>query len=116
MLRKWKMLLLLSIASAGACAMKPSPREGEAPRESEAPHGGAAHILVAPRAGLSLEALDEILRRHGARRVDAIREINVQIVEVQPGVDAHALAKRLAQLPEIANAEVDERVPHAAPR
>ncbi len=106
MLRTRKILLILSLASAGACAMAPSPRESEAPR--------AAHILVVPRAGLALEALDEILARHGARRVDAIRAINVQIVEVAPGTDAHALAKRLAQLPEIANAEVDERVPPAA--
>jgi hypothetical protein len=113
MLRTRKILLILSLASAGACAMAQSPRESDAPREGEAPRGGA-HILVVPRAGLALEALDEILARHGARRVDAIRAINVQIVEVKPGTDAHALAKRLAQLPEIANAEVDERVPPAA--
>lgn len=103
----WKrnMVLVLSFAAACSCAIAEPPRENEARR--------GARILVVPRAGLALEALDEILRAHGARRVGAIPQINVHIVEVESGSDPHALAKLLEKLPQIKDAEVDERVPPA---
>ncbi len=97
-----KIVLILWFASACSCAIAEPPREHR--------------ILITPRSGLALEALDEILMRHGARRVDVIPQINVHIVEVQPGSDARAVAKLLGRYPEIKDAEVDERAPPAPQR
>ena len=99
---QWKSKIVLILSFASACAIAEPPREHR--------------ILVEPRSGLALEALDEILTRHGARRVDVIPQINVHIVEVQPGSDARALAKLLVRYPEIKDAEVDERLPPAPQR
>jgi thermitase len=74
-----------------------------------------ARLLVQPRAGLTLEQFDEILRGHGARRVSVIQQINVHVVELPPQADAQAVARLLKQNPHIESAEVDERVPPALP-
>jgi hypothetical protein len=68
-------------------------------------------LLVQPRAGVTLEQLDEALRRHGARRVDAVPQINVHIVELPSKANARAAALELKSDPRIESVEVDERVP-----
>jgi hypothetical protein len=70
-------------------------------------------LLVQPRAGLSLEQLDQILRAHGARRVSVIQQINVHVVELLPKADAQSVARTLRQNPHIESVEVDERLPPA---
>jgi hypothetical protein len=68
---------------------------------------------VQPRAGFANEALDEILRRHGARRVNAIAQINTHIVEVPSRADGQALMRELQQHPQIEFVEIDKRLPPA---
>ena len=96
-------LLVLLLAVVWSCAVAELPRETQ-PRP-------AVRLLVEPRSGLAIEVLDEILRRHGARRVDSIPQINVHIVEVPSHSDPHVVATELKNRPEIKNAEVDEAVP-----
>jgi hypothetical protein len=74
-----------------------------------------SRLLVQPRAGLTLEQFDKILRGHGARRVSVIQQINVHVVELPPQADARAVARKLKENPHIESVEVDERLPPAHP-
>jgi hypothetical protein len=71
--------------------------------------------LVQPRAGVTLEELDEVLKSHGARRVDVIPRINVHVVELPPHADERAAARMLKDDSRIESVEVDERVPPISP-
>jgi hypothetical protein len=77
--------------------------------------GCAAHaatrLLVQPRVGVTLKQLDELLSPHGGRRVDAIAQINVHIVELPSEADACAAALKLKNDPRIESVEFDQRVP-----
>jgi len=73
-------------------------------------------LLVKPRAGVTLEQLDAILERHGARRVGVIEQINVYLCEPRPGVEAGVLARSLQAEPGIEFVEFDQRVPPASDR
>ena len=88
---------VVSVALAGCAAADRELRD--APR-----------LLVKPRAGVTLDALDQILERYGARRIGVIAQINVHIVELPPQANARAVAAMLEDRPEIESAEVDERV------
>lgn len=68
-------------------------------------------LLVQAAADTTLEQFDELLRTYGARRVAAVGQINVHVVQVPAGVDARAVAEALSKNPRIRFAEVDERVP-----
>jgi hypothetical protein len=71
----------------------------------------ATRLLVRPRAGLSLEQLDEILRTHGARRIGKIPKIDIHIVELDSGLEPQAAVLVIQRHPDIESAEIDERVP-----
>ena len=68
-------------------------------------------LLVQPRAGVTLEQLDEVLAPYGARRVDLIRQINVHIVELPPKAEARAVADALKGNSQIESVEIDRRLP-----
>jgi thermitase len=70
-------------------------------------------LLVQPRAGLKLRDLDDILSGHGGRRVDAIPQINLHIVQLPAQANDHAVAQALARSRHIKFAEVDRQVPLA---
>jgi thermitase len=67
-------------------------------------------VLVKPRAGLPLAALDAILKSAGAERSEVLSRIDVHIVRVPPGREA-TVAQALARNPHITFAEVDALVP-----
>ena len=73
-----------------------------------------SRLLVKARAGVSLESLDAILERQGARRVDSIRKIDVHVVEVD-AARARAVVQSLTGHPAIEFVEVDERAPPSVP-
>lgn len=100
---RWLAVLLACVVSVAVAQPAPANRE---PRTD-------ARLLVQTRAGVTLEALDEVLRRYGVHRVAVIRQINVHVVEVPPDANAGAVALKLKVHPEIEFAEVDERVPPA---
>ena len=79
---------VVSVALAGCAAANHEPR-------------AAARLLVQPRPGVTLEALDQILKRYGARRIGVIAQINVHIVELPPPANARAVAAMLKDHPEI---------------
>ena len=68
-------------------------------------------ILVQPRPGLASQEFDKKLKAHGARRVGAIAQINVHVVELPAHANEHALAQLLRSDPHIRFAEVDQSVP-----
>ena len=68
-------------------------------------------LLIQPRAGVTLEQLDQVLAPYGARRVDVIRQINVHIVELPQKADARAVADALKGNPQIESVEIDRRLP-----
>ena len=72
----------------------------------------STRLLVKPRPGVPACALDEWLRGAGARRIDAIPQIGVFIVEVPPG-NERAAAQKLRANPHIEFVEFDTRLPPA---
>jgi subtilisin family serine protease len=64
-------------------------------------------VLVQPRPGLSLEELDNIIKPHGGRRGQVIRQINVHVIELPPQANAPAVAEALSRNPHFKFAEVD---------
>lgn len=67
----------------------------------------AGRLLVQPRPGLPLAALDRLLEPHGARRGQLLRQINVHIVELPPQAHAPSVAAALARSRHVAFAELD---------
>jgi thermitase len=70
-------------------------------------------ILVQPRAGLSPQELDKRLNAHGGRRVGAIQQLNVHIVELPSQANERAVAQMLRADRHLKFAELDEHVPSA---
>jgi hypothetical protein len=102
-----RVLMTAVMASALlGCTTALSPQQAEASQNA-----AAARLLVKPRAGVSPEQLDSLLRPYGARRIERIQQINVYVFELSPDVDARALAQSLSKHPHIEFAEVDQRVP-----
>ncbi len=64
-------------------------------------------ILVQPRAGLSQEKLDQILKTHGGKAVSKIKQINVHVIEVPEGAE-EAVRKALNHNPNFEFAELDQ--------
>jgi len=73
---------------------------------AQPPGWAKGHILVQPAAGLSDEALAQILAKRGARSLSSNQRINLHIVAVPPQAE-WAVAKALAKNPLIAFAEPD---------
>jgi len=73
---------------------------------AQPPDWAKGHILVQPAAGLSDEALAQILAKRGARSLSHNQRINLHIVAVPPQAE-WAVAKALAKNPLIAFAEPD---------
>jgi subtilisin family serine protease len=71
------------------------------------------HILVQPRAGLTVQDLDKKLKPHGGRRVRHIPKINVHIIQLPSKANEHAVAQMLKADPHIQSAEVDQQLPPA---
>jgi subtilisin family serine protease len=94
-------LLLAAALLAAPIAMTPATAQ---------PHGWAkGRILVQPTAGLSEEALADILGRRGGRSVSHNQRINVHIVAVPPKAE-WAIAQALSKNPLIQFAEPDTLV------
>ena len=70
-----------------------------------------ARLLVKPRSDISLSQFDQLLLKHGARRVGIIEKIGVHIVELSPESDARSVAASIGANPRIEFAEIDQRVP-----
>jgi hypothetical protein len=70
-------------------------------------------ILVQPRAGLTAQELDKKLKAHGGRRVGAIQQLNVHIVELPAQANERAVAQLLKSDRHIRFAELDQVVPPA---
>jgi subtilisin family serine protease len=67
-------------------------------------------LLVQPRAGLSEQELDKVLKEHGARRAGYIKQINVYVVELPPQADEVMVGKALLHLPVIKFVEGDRAI------
>lgn len=66
-------------------------------------------ILVEPRAGLSVSALDKVLSPYGGKR-RKLGQSNLYIVEFPANVSEVAVAEKLAHSPHLKFAELDRRV------
>ena len=73
---------------------------------AQPPSWAKGHILVQPAAGLSQDALAEILARHGGRSISQNQRIHLHIVAVPPQAE-WAVSKALSKNPLIAFAEPD---------
>jgi hypothetical protein len=64
--------------------------------------------LVQPRAGLSDDEFDKILRQHGGRRASLIPQIDVHVIELPATANEAAVVKALQSNPHIKFAELDQ--------
>jgi len=67
----------------------------------------AGRVLVQPRPGLSVAELDNILKPHGGRRGQEIKQINVHIIELPPQANAVAVTDALRKNRHLKFAELD---------
>lgn len=67
-------------------------------------------LLVQPRAGLSEQEFDKILKAHGARRALHIKPINVYVIELPAQGDEVAVGNALVRLPVIKFVEADRAI------
>jgi subtilisin family serine protease len=65
---------------------------------------------VQPRPGLSPAELDKIIKPHGGRRGQVIKQINVHIIELPPQANPRAIAEALNKSRHLKFAEVDGAV------
>jgi hypothetical protein len=64
-------------------------------------------VLVQPRPGLSDAELDNIVKGHGGKRGEKIKQINVHVIELPPQANAVAVAEALRKNRNLKIAEVD---------
>src|SRR5688572_26873621 len=103
-------VILAAISIAARAEYDPSSRLHDEIRDVK------GRLLVQPRAGLPLRELDGILQGHGARRVEAIAQIDVHIVELPEQASEQAVAavvEALRRHPRLRSAEPDRRLPRA---
>ena len=67
-------------------------------------------LLVQPRAGLSEQEFDKILKAHGAKRTLHIKPINVYVLELPAQGDEVAVGNALLRLPVIKFVEADRAI------
>ena len=109
------MLAPLVVALLASMPAVSGAAQGGVNVQNDTPHGWArGRILVMPRAGVSPEALDQILAAHNgkARRVG---QSELRIVELPANASEKGIANALSKNPNLKFAEVDQRVaPHFA--
>ena len=99
----------LTMAGALACgAAAAQSAESSAPDETFAP----GRILVMPRPGLSVAALDKILVEQGGGRSRRVGSSELRVVDLAVGSE-RAVVARLARHPHMKFAELDRYVPAA---
>ena len=67
-------------------------------------------LLVMPRAGLPPQALENLLKSHGAKSKKVLEKINVHIVELPAGVDEVKVMHALSKNPKLKDVELDMMV------
>ncbi len=67
----------------------------------------AERVLIQPRPGLSVAEIDRILKPHGGRRAQVIRQINVHVIDLPPQANAEAVAEALSRNRHLKFAELD---------
>ena len=101
-------LACTALAAAGLVLGQPGPASGA---QSPSPEQYAlGRVLVQPRPGLSLAELDKIIKPHGGRRGQVIKQINVHIIELPPQANVPAVADALSRSRHLKFAEVDGAV------
>jgi len=98
-------LACTALAAAGLFLGEPGNALGAQPPSPE--QYGLGRVLVQPRPGLSLAELDKIIKPHGGRRGQVIKQINVHIIELPPQANPPAIADALSRNPHLKFAEVD---------
>ncbi len=66
-----------------------------------------SRVLVQPRPGLSDAELDNIVKGHGGKRGEKIKQLNVHVIELPPQANAVAVAEALRKNRNLKIAEVD---------
>lgn len=103
--------LLLSALSLAVTASLGSPAFA-----AQAQQWAKGRILVQPRAGLTAEQLDKILKRHGGKSIARIAQLDIHVVELPPHASEQAVANLLKHHPHLKFAEVDAAVaPNVVP-
>lgn len=97
--------LLLSALSLAVTASLSGPAFG-----AEAQQWAKGRILVQPRAGLTAEQLDKILKPHGGKSIARIAQLGIHVVELPPNASEKAVANLLKHNPHLKYAEVDAAV------
>lgn len=72
-----------------------------------------ARVLVQPRPGLSAAEFDRILKPHGGRRAQSIRQLNVHVIELPEQANVPAVVEALRRSRHIKFAEPDGVLPAA---
>ena len=99
---------VMAVASAAPPVMTPAAVPAVRMGDLKAAPG---RVLVEPRAGLSDDEFDKILKPHGGRRVSQINGTKVHIIELPPTASARAVAALLAHNPHLKFAEPDYQLP-----
>lgn len=94
----------LAVAALLGAAASPLMAQSNAQQPERYASG---RILVQPRPGLSVAELDKILAAHGGRRGQAIRQINVHIIELPAQAHAPSVAAALGRNRQLKFAELD---------
>ncbi|MGH6628798.1 MAG: S8 family serine peptidase, partial [Burkholderiales bacterium] len=97
---------LAAATSLMLCAPGTAFAQGRGPKPHPEMHV-PGRVLVQPRHGLSLEEFDNIVKPHGGRRGQVIKQINVHIIELPEQANAPAVAEALSKNPHLKFAEVD---------
>lgn len=78
---------------------------------ADAQQWAKGRVLVQPRAGISAEHFDNILKQHGGKAAARIPQLNIHVVELPPHASEKAVAALLKNHPHIKFAEVDAAIP-----
>lgn len=96
--------LLHSLAAAGLVL---AAGAALAQQQPERHMYAAGRVLVQPRAGLPAAELDKIAKEHGGKRGQAIRAINVHVLELPAQANLRAVVEALRKNPKLKFAEMD---------
>src|SRR5215471_6849149 len=102
-----------------AFAADPSPTLPTSAQSAPAPSAGSSpqfryvkgRVLVQPRAGLSDDQFDKILRQHGGRRASKSQQLGVHVIELPATANEQAVVNALRSNPHIKFAELDRAAP-----
>ena len=100
-------LTLLAVAAASCAAL--APGASAAPGNIKDAEFAPGRILVEPRAGLSNEEFDKLLKVHGGKR-RKIGQSHLHIVDLPGNASPLAVIQQLARNPHLTFADLDRRV------